>query len=91
MNTNEKMAVLLALDSEVSIQMREDLSWYVLSDMEIAEDGIFTSAFGNGATPEEAISDQFRQYCEELPAKAHIRCRNNRVRWNGFMWKEHIK
>jgi len=88
-----KAAKLNAL-SEIEIKMRGVDDWYVHQSVEVKKGGFLKSAYGNGATPEEAINSHWKHLVEDLPSDEYLVTNayddGNRkaVRWNGFMWEE---
>jgi hypothetical protein len=75
---------------DVSLRMRKPGDWYVSSNMGIGGDGMVSGAYGNGATPEEAVQDHWNQY-SNLPHNRYATIESGdgqrRGRWNGFMWE----
>lgn len=93
MNWEEKLAVLLTLDDNLSVTMRKPGNWYVSGgrcEIKRKGSGVLESAYGDGKTPQEAVEDHWRQYTT-LPDGAVIvidamRKTRREVRWNGFTW-----
>lgn len=91
MNWQQKLAAIQAFCGhfDVSLRMRKPGDWYVSSGMGIGGNGMVSSAYGNGVTPEEAVLDHWEQYASlPLDRYATINTENGqrRGRWNGFMW-----
>lgn len=96
MNWEQKLEAMQALCGKhnVSLCMRRPGDWYVeVINRSIGGDGLLRGSFGNGATPEEAVNDDWRQYVDELPNDRHIVLNSNGVRshwqWNGYRWVMH--
>ena len=90
MDWEQKLDALNALCGHQLI-MRKPGNWYVEANKEAKDGSILRGAYGNGATPQEAVEDDWRQYVEELSIDQYIVIhagRNTRreVRWNGYMW-----
>ncbi len=96
MTWEEKLQALQALCETVLI-MRKPGNWYVsASGRSIAGDGFLTGSYGNGATPEEAVEDDWNIFVVNLPLDRYINVssysagKEKNVRWNGFMWADYI-
>ncbi len=93
MTWEQKLAAFQAL-GDTSLRMRVPGDWYVSADsvnVKAKPDDCFvTGLYGNGATPEAAVEDHWRQLASELEPSAHLSIRSGerRVRWNGFMWAD---
>jgi hypothetical protein len=94
MTWEQKLAAIQAL-GEAHLCMRRPGDWYVSqSRTEVKERGssVLSSAFGNGATPEEAVLDHWRQLAEVGPTFIVVidaySERRRHVRWNGYMWAD---
>jgi len=90
MDWQQKLAAITAFAGHYHtfLKMREPGDWYVVAGMSIGGDGVLTASYGNGETPEEAVSAHWDIY-ESLPANRYAVNRDNkRARWNGFMWIE---
>ena len=92
MTWEQKLAALNAI-TQHSLIMRKPGDWYVSSSMNIGGRGVLVGVFGNGATPDEAVDDHWRQFVDEIDKEgdyivvddsAFPKC----VRWNGFMWAD---
>ena len=91
MTWEQKLAALKSL-TETHLKMREPGNWYVSAHAREVQDGcVLSSSYGNGATPEEAVEDDFRKMTAVKYPKAIVvnyrGTREKRVRWNGFMWE----
>lgn len=66
--------------------------WYVLQKIDIKDGSCLHGAYGNGATPQEAIEDHWKRLVDELPPDKYLIARwadkRRAVRWNGFMWQD---
>lgn len=92
MDWQQKLAALQCL-GPVALKMRSPGNWYVEARAEIKQGSILAGAYGNGATPELAVLDHWRQFVDELPHGHYIvtdayRTERRAVRWAGFMWQE---
>lgn len=96
MDWQQKAEALAGL-SELTIKFRERQwrignrhPWYVSQNIEIKESHTLLGAHGDGATPQEAIEDHWRQYVDDLKPEYSIRVQQSEfiryVRWSGFMW-----
>lgn len=94
MNWEQKMQALQAL-GEVSLRMRKPGDWYVASHTEVKDGPILKSDHGNGATPQDAIEDEWMKKVTNLGSKVLIidagRSCRRAVRWNGFMWQNIVE
>jgi hypothetical protein len=93
MTWEQKLEAIEALCgiTTVNLQMRKPGDWYVSAGMSISKDGISTSSYGNGKTPEEAVNDHWNIYAVNLPPELSIilgYTADKKYRWNGFMWRE---
>jgi hypothetical protein len=95
-NWEQKLMALKAL-AETHLEMRRPGDWYVSAPGRgVCGDGLEVGAYGNGATPQEAVEDDWKQVAEHLPLNKHIKISKSpygpgdirRVRWNGFMWQD---
>lgn len=92
MTWEEKLEALQAL-AETSLRMRSPGDWYVSTHTEILEGHILRGAYGNGATPQEAVEDHWRIYTTEAdPSKPIVTNANTDRRkhwfWKGYRWAE---
>lgn len=91
MTWQQKAAALDAL-REIELHIRAPGDWYVHQGISIGGDGVLVGSYGNGETPELAIEDHWRIYCEELPHDRYIVIEGGiarrHVRWNGYMWQD---
>ena len=93
MTWQEKAAALDAL-AEIQVMIRKPGDWYVSQRVEIKDDGVLISSYGNGVTPEEAIENHWRELVDEIadtPKYLVVRAfqdQRRAVRWNGFMWQD---
>lgn len=87
MTWEQKLEALKAL-TPTHLEMRSPGDWYVSAYARFVTDGAFQrSAYGNGASPEEAVESDWSQLVDVIPSNALIVVGDKRVRWNGFMWK----
>lgn len=93
MTWEQKLAALQVL-CDTSLRMRKPGDWYVSArGRNVGGDGLLRGAYGNGPTPEAAVTDDWRQLAEMLPSDRFIvvdglTSGRRQVRWNGFMWDE---
>lgn len=92
MDWQYKAAALEAL-AEISIKFRKPGDWYVSQDnVEIKDSRCLVGTFGNGATPQAAIEDHWKQLVYDIGAKYLVinpaLTKRRAVRWNGFMWMD---
>lgn len=94
MTWEQKLVAMKVLCGEVSLEMRKPGDWYVrVRCREVKYGDVLESTGGNGATPEEAVNDDWRELVEELSAdrfiviNAYGGSERRAVRWNGFMWE----
>lgn len=93
MNYEQKMYALQAL-AEVSVEMRKPGDWYVNQDVSIKDGSVLIGAYGNGATPEEAIENHWDEIAMKSSAGKPIvvikhtdeGTERKHYFWNGFMW-----
>jgi hypothetical protein len=91
MDWQQKAAALDAL-AEISIKCRGVGDWYVSQKVDVKDGALLVGRYGNGATPQEAIEDHWRQLVDEIePTPKYLIARtysDERMprRWNGFMW-----
>ena len=95
MNWQQKAAALNAL-SPIKILMRGENDWYVSQSIEVKDDSGLISVFGNGDTPENAITDHWEKAVSDLCAGQYLvlnAAGDNRraVEWNGFMWADVVE
>lgn len=92
----QKLDALAALGRDIALKMRKPGDWYVehvgVEMKESPDAGVLIGAYGNGATPEEAVEDHWRQLalCES-PAMIVVNAysgNRRHVRWNGYMWQD---
>lgn len=89
MTWEQKFAACMAL-SPATLHMRKPGDWYVSQNVEIKNGIMLMGEYGNGRTPEEAVSEHFAkltnlQSNQYLVVNAYSDDRIA-VRWNGFMW-----
>lgn len=95
MNWELKIHALQRL-SDVHLCMRKPGDWYVDQNVEIAEDGMLVSAYGNGPTPRAAIEDHWRQIAESGATVVYSSYETGertqrRVRWENGNWKTVVR
>ena len=85
----QKLSALQVL-GDTALRMRKPGNWYVDSHTEVGGDGFLSGKYGNGATPQLAVLDHWRQLVDELDPKLYVVARPGGVeagyRWSGFMW-----
>lgn len=92
MNWEQKLAALNAI-SECRLLMRKPGDWYVSQSVERKEGHMLASAYGNGATPQEAVENHWTEvaeassYTNPIVLSAYGPDRRE-VFWNGFMWAD---
>lgn len=97
----QKVTALMALSGNLQIHCRAADDWFAYQpDVHIRERGacVYVGTMGNGATPEAAILDYWREIVTELDPTWAIMVANyyadegkpdrRYVRWNDFMWAE---
>jgi len=89
------MLILKELDSDISLNMRDDGNWYVNSRLEIKDHSVLVSISSNGETPQQAIQD-FWSNITNIPKDQYIVVSaygNGRkaVRWSGHIWQKVIE
>jgi hypothetical protein len=84
-NWEQKLAALIAAGGyDTAVRMRKPGDWYVDGTPRVAENGMLIGAYGNGATPEEAVNETWRLLAESGKV---LRVRDGAyIRWNGYMW-----
>lgn len=91
MNWEQKLAAFKAL-GEAHLEMRKPGDWYVADSINVGGDGCLVGAYGNGATPQQAVEDHWQKLVVDLPLDRHLHSRHagviRRVRWNGYMWQD---
>jgi hypothetical protein len=90
MDYEQKAAALDAL-ADIKICFRKPGDWYVSQGVSIGGDGMLTTTYGNGDTPEGAILNHWDELVTYLPGDKYLVVDGNRpgerhFRWNGFMW-----
>lgn len=85
----QKFAAIKAFagDFDCALRMRSPGDWYVECGMSIGGDGMLSGSYGNGATPEEAVTEHWETYSTLPRDRYAVNRRNDRARWNGFMWE----
>lgn len=85
MTTDEKLMALKAL-TPTHLEMRAPGDWYVRAyAREVEERSMLAGRYGNGATPHDAIEDDWRQIATGEIIRTNGK---GRVRWNGYMWED---
>lgn len=94
MNYKQKWIALNALAS-ASIKTNVNDDWYVDQPIEVGGDGMLTSVYGIGATPEQAIENHWLKLADNLPEGKYLVINNKKgrkhYRWKEFMWAEQLK
>ncbi len=81
----QKLAALKAI-SDVCLRMRDPGNWYVdARERECREGSALVGKYGNGATPQEAVNDDWEQISNHPKV---VIGGERTVRWNGFMWQD---
>jgi len=83
-------------DFAICLRMRQPGDWYVsATGRHVASDRPGdgqSSVYGNGKTPEEAVTDDWRKLVERLPNGYFITVQTGslirRLRWTGSFWKD---
>lgn len=89
MNYKAKFKILKALDPfGIAICLDVNNSFYIQTCMEISFHGMLYGKSGRGETPQEAIEEHFRIYCEELPSNKSVYCKGKYYRWDECVWRE---
>lgn len=93
--TWEQMFAAIQAIGEASLRMRKPGDWFVEQrSTEKKERGssVIGSAYGNGATPEDAVRDHWRVLTDLKPNEIIVidsmRDTRRHVRWNGYMWAD---
>jgi len=95
MDWEQKLEAMQAL-CECSLKMRCPGNWYVETrKREVGGDGLLSSTYGNGSTPQKAVEDDWRRLVEELPPASYIVLDPHEeprktYRWNGYRWAERV-
>lgn len=89
MNWQQKFEAIQAFAGsyDANLRMRKPGDWYVECGMSIGGDGMLLGSYGNGSTPEEAVEDHWQIYSGLPHDRYAVNRKNDRARWNGFMWK----
>jgi hypothetical protein len=93
MTWEQKLAALDALAGQGTIAMRKPGDWLCSHRLSIKDQCILKGGCGNGATPQDAIEDQWSRLTEKLARHELIvidemKASRRAFRWNGFMWRE---
>lgn len=96
MNYEQKALALSALGwSDFEIKIRAAGDWYATCAGEIRDDCVLKTLMGNGATPEAAIEDLWKQATilksGEYIVTGAFGDKRAAFRWNGFMWQPVIE
>jgi hypothetical protein len=91
-NWEEKFAACQALGGECALKMRKPGDWYFAQrGVDIKSGPMLVGKFGQGATPQAAVEDHFRNLTE-LKSHEYVVINaygiRRAVRWNGFMWAD---
>ena len=90
----QKKAVAIDALSPIEIRLRKEGDWYILTRIDIEDDGAYISPCGDGRTPMEAIEDLWKNLTNLKKHQWVVvgACENKprRFRWNGFMWQEKL-
>lgn len=90
MQTNmtwEQKLMALQMIADTSLRMRKPGDWYVSTvGRDIGGNGILVGSYGNGATPQLAVEDDWRLMVETIPRDLYIATPKGKFRWAGFMW-----
>lgn len=94
MTWEEKLAALKAL-TPTHLEMRKPGDWYVSAygrEIQTYVSCTLLSDYGNGASPEEAVEDDW-QRMTKLPPGGYIVLhattdKRRHVVWNGYMWED---
>lgn len=90
MTWEQKVAALNSI-GRVELGMRFPGDWYASQNgVCVVLPGFERGGAGNGATPELAALDLWRERVDELPHSDALFIRSSQrcVRWNGFMWAD---
>lgn len=84
----QKLQALQALGN-TSLRMRKPGDWYVSQNgVSIREGSILKGSYGNGKTPEEAVTNHWLLYSAPTNNQTVVIDDGRRgVCWNGFMWQ----
>lgn len=88
MNWQQKFAAVASL-CDVCVRMRKPDDWYVSAvgrSLVFAGGALLGGSYGNGATPEAAIEDDWTKVGSGTPLKIEDHRGIRSARWNGFMW-----
>ncbi len=87
MSWEQKFAAIKAFAGDANLEMREPGDWYVSCGMSVGGDGMLSGQYGNGINPVAAIEDHWSQYSSLAHNRYAVNRKNERARWNGFMWR----
>lgn len=91
MTTDEKLMALKAL-TPTCLEMCKPCDWYVSAHAretkKSKEDEMLTRRYGNGATPQAAIDDDWEQISTAPIVVLNAGTDRREVRWSGYMWED---
>lgn len=98
MNWEQKLDAITAISHDVSLRMRSPGNWYVsASGVSVSEKCFLVGAYGNGATPEEAVLHHWEQWAAVGPNNSEhpylvieplFGGPRRHVFWNGYSWRD---
>lgn len=93
MEWEDLLQALCALDRDTCLRMRKPGDWYVSHHIEVGGDGCLSGIYGNGASPELAVLDDWAKLVTSLRPDRFLvidamRDTRRQVRWNGYMWED---